>query len=342
MVNGDKVPTVSVLMAVYNDGAYVATAIDSILAQTFGDFEFIIVDDGSADGSWDIIRDYAARDGRIRAVRNPRNLGFPDALNRGLALARGKFIARHDSDDTCSPARFARQMEYLQAHPQVDVLGTQLQLVDESGKKTGVYTTPLSHSLIVWNILIDRPLGHATAFMRRELLRAVGGYDPAWRYSEDLDLWTRLAGRARFANLPDVLYTYRILPKSVCRRRRVEQAQQGVLIRARFAEQVMKRPVPLKVLRWLRDFVKGYRPLSSGQCRQVAAFLEEMFVAMRSQRFFLEAELPEVEADLGRRLSELQAAAERKRRWWEPLGRVARAAGNPRGTLTRLKLMLWR
>src|ERR1043165_9066720 len=122
-------PHVTVLMAVYNGEPFLAKAIDSILAQTYEDFELLVVDDGSTDATPDIVRSYGDR--RVRTVRNPRNIGLARSLNVGLAEARGALVARHDADDLSYPDRFRRQVEFLAAHPDVAVLGTRFDSIDQ-------------------------------------------------------------------------------------------------------------------------------------------------------------------------------------------------------------------
>ena len=203
-------PQISVVMPVYNGEHYLAGAIDSILAQTFADFEFIIVDDGSADGSAAIIREYARRDARIRSLRMDSNQGISNALNQGIAAARGEFIARMDSDDVSLPQRFQTQLDYLRAHPDVGVLGSAMQTVDENLAHQAVWKYPVPHSMIVYRMLTNSSgFGHPSTMTRRSLLSDVGGYKAAPGGAEDLDLWMRLASRTRFANLPDTLLLYR-------------------------------------------------------------------------------------------------------------------------------------
>ncbi len=201
---------ISVLMPVYNGERYLAEAIDSILAQTFNDFEFIIVDDGSTDGSAQIIRDYAQRDERIGFFQLASNQGISSALNRGIREARGEYIALMGHDDVCLPERLQTQFDYMKSHPHIGVLGGSLQLVDQQLTPLQVWNYPQQHALIAYRLLCrGSGFGDPATMMRRKLLIEVGGYQARPGSAEDLDLWVRLASRTRFANLPDVLMLYR-------------------------------------------------------------------------------------------------------------------------------------
>ena len=202
-------PLVSVIMSVYNGEKYVAAAIESILGQTFTDFEFIIVDDGSQDGSADVIRSYEARDDRIRLLRIKRNIGVADARNRAMTLTSAEYIAIMDSDDVCLPQRLERQVEHMRANPSIGVLGAGAQAVNEDLRPLYPFDLPEHHALIAFNVFVGSFLVHSTVMLRRELLESVGGYEPSRRTAIDTELWTRLMWRARFANLPEQLLLYR-------------------------------------------------------------------------------------------------------------------------------------
>ncbi len=207
-------------MAVWNNGRYVAEAIESILAQTFGDFEFLIVDDGSTDDSGAIIDDYAARDPRIRAVHQA-NQGFVASLNHMLAQARAPLVARMDGDDRCTPDRLERQYAFLAGHPDHGVIGTQTIYFDDSGREWPMRRTyPLDH--VAFLAALERPgtplMNHASVLMRTDILRQVGGYRPQFRHCEDLDLWLRLSEVTRLASLREAPNHYRIHAGQTSRR----------------------------------------------------------------------------------------------------------------------------
>lgn len=205
-----QVPAVSVLMPVYNTEAYLAPAIDSILNQTFGDFEFIILDDGSTDRSPEIVREFAARDSRIRFVPAAHQ-GYVALLRQGLALCRGEFIARMDSDDISMPQRFERQIEFLRAHLDVVVVGSRIVLIDPYGSRFEKPQHYLEHDQIEAELLagVGWAIVHPAAMMRRDAVNKLGGYRQDLCVSEDLDLFLRLAEIGKLANLPEVLLQYR-------------------------------------------------------------------------------------------------------------------------------------
>ncbi len=203
-------PLVSVLMPVYNAERYVAEAVESILAQTFGDFELLIIDDGSTDRSRALLGRYAARDGRIRLVSRP-NKGLVATLNEGLGLARGELIARMDADDVAMPERLALQVAFLREHPEVVCLGGAVRVIDAAGRILLVDRPPLDDATLQEIALTGRPpLIHPVFMMRRGDLAAVGGYDEDMKQAEDLDILLRLGERGKLAALPDILLKYRM------------------------------------------------------------------------------------------------------------------------------------
>lgn len=203
-------PAVSVLMPVYNAERYLAPAVDSILAQTFTDFEFLIVDDGSTDGSLAILQNYAQRDPRIRLVSRP-NTGYVVALNEMLDMARGEFLARMDADDIALPERFARQVEFLNDQPEVVAVGSQALAIDPEGNPLCLWSVPTDHDTIVARHLQgESQIHHPTLMTRRNAAIAVNGYRPEYLYVEDYDLYLRLEETGgRLANLPDTLLMFR-------------------------------------------------------------------------------------------------------------------------------------
>jgi glycosyltransferase involved in cell wall biosynthesis len=207
-------PLITVCMPVYNAKRYLSEAIESILGQTFSDFEFLIIDDGSTDRSLAILKRYAARDARIRLSTRP-NAGLVTRLNEMLHQARGELIARMDADDVALPERFARQVEFLRGHPEVDVVGGAQEHIDSKGHHLHIHYDLQGHEEIQERALTGVcPLNHPSVMMRREAVLAVGGYR-AMMPAEDLDLWLRMGERGRLANLPDVITRYRLHDSSV-------------------------------------------------------------------------------------------------------------------------------
>ena len=207
-------PRVSVLLPVRDAAPWLPSALASLARQTLADHEVIAVDDGSRDGSGEILERAAQRDPRL-VVRHTPGHGLPAALSLALSLARAPWVARQDADDVSHRMRLARQLEWLGAHPDADVLGTRLRLFPANATGAGMkrwaawHNSLLTHDSMRRELLIDSPLAHGTMMARRSVLEDVGGWhERGW--AEDLDLWMRLFTRgARFAKLPDVLYGWR-------------------------------------------------------------------------------------------------------------------------------------
>jgi len=217
-------PLISCVMPVYNARRYLRLAVESVLAQTCKDFELVVVDDGSKDDSLEILKEYAARDPRVRIVSRP-NTGIVGALNDGLAASRGEFVARMDSDDISTPDRFEKQVRFLQSHPDHVLVGSQVMLIDPDGADLcPKQDTEYTHEAIDQAHLKRRwPLVHPTVMVRREGMMALGGYRAKYQYLEDLDLFLRLAEIGKLASLPDVLLRYRMHTGSICHTREKDQ-----------------------------------------------------------------------------------------------------------------------
>jgi glycosyltransferase involved in cell wall biosynthesis len=207
-------------MPLYNTERHLAESLDSVLAQTFGDFEIVAVDDGSTDGTLKILRQYESRDPRVRVLTRP-NTGIVGALNDGLAMAKADLIARMDGDDICEPNRFQKQIEYLAAHPECVLVGSQVMLVDPEGAPICPHLqTRYTHEEIDHDHLNRGwPMVHPAVMMRREAVERVGGYREKYKWLEDHDLFLRLAEIGKLANLPDILLKYRLHFQSVCHTR---------------------------------------------------------------------------------------------------------------------------
>ena len=203
--------SLSVLLPVHNCRRYLAAAIASISAQTHRDFEFLIVDDGSTDGSAAVIDRAAAYDPRIRVIRRP-NTGIVGALNDGLAAATGEFIARMDGDDLAEPERFAAQLAYLTARPDCVAVGSAVWFIDPAGAVLDLYSPPLGHAAIEEQLLCGNggALIHPALLLRRSAILAAGGYRREYDRAEDLDLFLRLTRQGTLANLAAPLLRYRL------------------------------------------------------------------------------------------------------------------------------------
>ena len=296
-------PKISVVLPVYNGARYLREAIESILNQTFSDFEFIIIDDGSTDDTPKIFDAY--NDVRIIRVGNERHVGLVASLNYGLEIARGEFIARMDSDDVSYPERFERQIRFLEENSSVGVLGTNVAITGSRGKRMSVLKEPPTHELIHWKMLFSTAVIHPAVMMRREIVVREGGYNPAFIGIEDTELWTRLIIKTKFANLQEILLDYRLHSKSISSTRNEKQHRQGIMLRQRLCENIMKRRAPEIVAEW---FSNPNIVLAPEQVHQATVILAELYAAFRERYIFNEAVHQALQDDFDRKISIADAA----------------------------------
>jgi glycosyltransferase involved in cell wall biosynthesis len=196
-------PKVTVVIPVYNREKYVRDAIDSILAQTFTDFELLVIDDGSTDGSQKVVRSYG--DPRIRLVCNERNQGIPKTRNTGIRLARGEYLAFLDSDDQACPERLRKQVAFLDSHPDYAAVGAWIEWIDEEGRPLGrIKRRAVSPEEIAAQRLFRGGLQNSASMARTVVLRNYG-HQEQYDTSEDFDLWARIAATHKLTSLPEVL-----------------------------------------------------------------------------------------------------------------------------------------
>jgi glycosyltransferase involved in cell wall biosynthesis len=257
-----KAPRVSVLMPVFNGEAFLRQSVDSILAQTFRDFELIVVDDGSSDESYSLLAEYAQLDERVKLIRNDINIGIAGTLNNGLRECRGEYIARMDADDVSLPQRLEKQLAFMDRSPDVGLCGALFRLC---GAAEQVSKYPSSDAGIkIEHLLRDSAIGHPTVFMRRTLLET-----PDHRYrqedfpAEDLWLWIRLGLVTKLANLPEVLLNYRVHPEQISNTKRGLQRIKALSAQAFFAGHVMGAPLTDREIR-LHGVLSGLNDLADG------------------------------------------------------------------------------
>ncbi len=265
-------PKISVILSVYNGERFIKEAVGSILDQTFSDFEFIIVDDGSTDGTAEVLDAFS--DPRIVRLKNEKNISLVKSLNRGLGVARGELIARMDADDISYPQRFERQVRFLEENPEVGVLGTHVKHVDARSKFISVLEPPATHELIYWKMLFSCAIVHPSVMMRRDLVNRAGGYNPSFIHVEDTELWSRLVGLTRFANLQEVLHVRRLHGRSIMSTQSDVQYRSGTVIRKRLFSGVLNREVPDHIAEW---FSRTETPLKHNQVRETTSLLVELF-----------------------------------------------------------------
>lgn len=220
-----KDPVVSVVMSVYNGLPYLQEAVESILRQTFTDLEFVIIDDDSIDETWNVLSAYGYEDKRVVLLRNDMNLGYTRSLNRGIRHSRGRYIARQDADDISRPRRLALQVDFMETHPDVGLVGTLPRFINEQGAFIEVENYPLvvDNDRIKKQLLDSNCFRHGSVMIRRKWIEMVGTYDPDLEPSEDYDLWLRLSEVTELANIPEPLYLYREHSDSESSRRQAVQ-----------------------------------------------------------------------------------------------------------------------
>ena len=216
-------PQITVVMPVRNGARWLGEAVESVVAQTLSGWELIAVDDGSTDDTPRILGEWERRDRRIRVVRQDA-LGLVAALNRGLTDACALLIARLDADDRAMPQRLERQLHHLYAHPDVALLGSWAQEIDERGTRRGVLKPATEHEALARILMQSNPFVHSSVTFRTDAVRRLGGFRPAFRAGEDYDLWLRIAETARLANLPEPLVEYRWHGGNVTNRNAIRQA----------------------------------------------------------------------------------------------------------------------
>jgi hypothetical protein len=217
-------PPVSVLMAVHNGEAYLAEAIQSILNQTFTDFEFIILDDASTDQTPNILKGFARHDHRITLLENPTNLGLTRSLNKGLVICRGDYIARMDADDISLSHRLSEQIAYLDQHPDAVMVTGHYHLIDDQGDLLGTLRRNPDAILVAWGMMFFNYVGgHGQVMFRRQPVLGLGGYNESRRYSQDYELWLRLMSQGKIAIVPRVWSKIRIHNQNVSRQHAAEQ-----------------------------------------------------------------------------------------------------------------------
>lgn len=203
-------PAVTVLLCVFNGEAHLREAVDSVLAQTFGALELLVVDDASTDATASILASYS--DPRLRIISNSENLGLTRSLNLGLRAARGMYVARHDADDLSHPRRIEKQFAFLQRNPEVPLVGTQFISIDDRGRRRPphLWTKCRTSVGILWQFMFENPFVHSAVMFRRDIvLQELGGYDESYRTNQDYELWSRMARRHPLRNLGESLVRFR-------------------------------------------------------------------------------------------------------------------------------------
>lgn len=229
-------------MPAYNCASFVEEATRSVLSQTYSHFEFIIIDDGSTDGTREILQQLAKEDPRIRLIC-AKHQGLVAALNLGVSLAQSELIARMDSDDVCLPDRFALQLNYLLAHPEAVAVGTNAEMIDPDGDPLGMVAPDFDPDELARKLIAGKSVKvwHPSILMRRGVLQKVGGYRAEYQHAEDFDLWLRMSEVGEIHNLPEILLLYRQHPGSICA---LQRPAQRLSVRAAVVDAKRRRGLP--------------------------------------------------------------------------------------------------
>ncbi|RMF48329.1 MAG: glycosyltransferase [Deltaproteobacteria bacterium] len=257
----DRYPRVSVLMPCFNARPWLEEAVASVLGQSFDDFELLVVDDGSTDGSQDVVESFS--DPRVRLIRHPKNLGIVAALNNGLEACKGDYVARMDADDICLPHRLARQVAFMDAHHEVVACGSWQESFGNGSAR--VWKSPQGHGEILSTLVFESCLYHPTMMIRRNVFSDQGiRYDERYRHAEDYELWSRLHDAGAFANLGEVLLRYRLHPQSVGARLGRDQAEAADRVRRSWLLRLGIEPddremeLHRKLALWMPDYGEAF------------------------------------------------------------------------------------
>lgn len=202
-------------MSVYNGSSFLDQCIESVLKQTFTDFEFLIVDDTSTDSSLEMIFSWARKDSRISVIKNNSNIGLTKSLNKAIEMAKGEYIARIDADDLCYPERLERQVAFLESNPNCVLVGSWAEIIDDKNNVLRTVKYPTESVDIKEDLIKYNPFFHSSIMVRKDALSTVGSYNENFRFAQDYELYFRLAQKYDLANIPSVLIKYREIKNSI-------------------------------------------------------------------------------------------------------------------------------
>lgn len=211
---GKNKPLISVIMPVYNAQKYIGSAIESILNQTLKDFELIIINDYSTDKTLNIIKSFSKKDSRIKIINNNKRLNIARTLNKGISSAKSNIIARMDADDIAFPDRLELQHKLINSSKNIAVVGANVVIMNTAGNQIAIRSYPDSSGELKKCLFKYSPFAHPVVMFRKNMFEEVGGYNPKYSPTEDLDLWFRLGSKYEFKSVPEPLLKYRIYEKS--------------------------------------------------------------------------------------------------------------------------------
>jgi glycosyltransferase involved in cell wall biosynthesis len=303
-------PRISVVMPAHNAAAYLDEAVGSILGQTFRDFEFIIIDDGSTDATFSILKRYVALDSRIQ-VHHQENQGMISALNRGCRLARGQYIARMDADDISFPRRLEKQLAYIEEHPQIGIVGTWIYNIDKNGSVRGTWCPPTSPKMLKWTLFFGVCVAHPSVLMRRDVMTRLNFYRPDAVHTEDVDLWFRASSVTEFGNVPEVLLKYRAWTGSTHQRGLQVRNDRHVQLLASYIKEVLTIDSPIEAVAGLRQMRVGPRIEDPQQIRLTAALIQRLHKNFVEENNINSQVRREISWDAAKKLASLALQASR-------------------------------
>ena len=279
-------PAITVLMPVYNAERYIGEAIDSILRQTFTDFEFLIINDGSEDCSEEIILSY--HDPRIRYVKNEKNEKLITTLNKGISIAKAKYIARMDADDISNPNRLYTQFEFMEQHPEVALSGSWFEMV---GHNSGIAKYAETHSEIMIKMLHQCHFCHPSVIMRKEAIDSFETkFDPLFIHAEDYDFFARIGEKFEVANIQEVLVKYRIHEQSISAQNKEMQHQNSLIIKKRLFQNIGAELNNLEI-EFYRKMAQHEYSCNEIYLTESKLFLEKLVRSVRHSNFVWKKEL---------------------------------------------------
>ena len=271
---------ISVVMSVYNAEKYLREALDSILNQVFTDFEFIIIDDGSTDRTTEILDSYT--DPQIIRLKNEKNIGLAAALNKGIAIARGEYIARMDADDVSLPKRFDQQIQYLTNHPNIGIVGTWVKRIDEDGNEIELFKPPTSADLIKWSLLFDNCLYHSSVMIRRTVLEQIGNYCSTSLFAQDYELWLRASCDVEIVNLGEILHSGRESEGQVSVQHRQQQDEFALKAQQAVFNRILGREIDDLI--YFRRAMSGFPLKDQRLVLRVAQIILELYKAFLREK----------------------------------------------------------
>jgi hypothetical protein len=305
-----SIPKISVVMPACNAAAYVDQAVKSVLGQSFEDFEFIIVDDGSSDETGAILERHQRLDRRVQVHHRERQ-GLAAALNYGCQRACGPYIARMDADDISFPHRLERQIEYIEKHPEIGIVGSWICKIDEHGSARGTWCPPTDPKMLQWTHFFGVCVSHPTVLMRREVLQRLGFYKLDAVYVVDVDLWLRASLITEFGNVPEILLSYRVWPGSMSNALAQPKREAHVRRLAAFISGLLDIDAPLEAVAGLRRARVGPPFETLEQIHLTAGLIQKLHENFVQQNNLTPQQRKEISWDAARKTAFLALQASR-------------------------------